>query len=202
MPKLTYQWKIGGVPIVGATSSFYEGNVVMPQRPVTSSPPRNDIERDIASWETMLQIDENDLDGALLKHPDIFYRVSKALVLQISRRDALKQNCDEVESRVELQIRQDAAEQQQRMREGEVESLKSTNAEVQRVRGELLNAKRTVGLLEALKEAFTQRSYVLKELVALWIANYYSESSSGAANNQRRDQLAERTRAARLRDGI
>jgi len=46
-----------------------------------------------------------------------------------------------------------------------------------------LNTK--LGKLEALKEAFQQRSYVLKELVALYTANYFGDvMTSSATRNQ------------------
>lgn len=126
----------------------------------------------IAELEKLLGIDQNALELSLLVQPEAYYRVAKALVHETSRRDAAKQLLAETESRVDLEIR-DAWESNERIREGEVESQKRLDKRVNTALLQLSKLTQSVNELTALKEAFQQRSYVLKDLCALYIANYY-----------------------------
>lgn len=142
----------------------------------------------IAELETGLRIDQNALDEALQFQPDMFYRVSKQLTLLISRRDYAKQELSEIQAEVSQEIREsaeiDTKDKKPKTKIGvaEVDALVTLDKDVKKAHQALLELTREVGELTALKEAYTQRSYALKDLVALHIANYYSDSSQ---SNQR-----------------
>lgn len=137
--------------------------------------------RDLESVEELeqgLRIDEHALDEALIAQPESFYRVSKRLALLTSRRDAAKQALAEEEARCDGQIRSDAAKEKEKLTETEIKNMIRLDKDVGKAQTELNQLGREVGLLGALKEAFQQRSYVLKDLTSLHIANYYAPNSS------------------------
>ncbi len=75
---------------------------------------------DIKNLESKLVIDEHALDVALRDHPDTFYRVAMELALAISNRDEAKQDLEEMESEVDMELRKDAAAQRSKNnREGD-----------------------------------------------------------------------------------
>lgn len=149
----------------------------------------------IEDLETGLSIDEHALDEALIAQPEFFYRVSKKLALTVSRRDAAKQALAEEEAKCDGQFREDAAREKEKLTETEVKNLIRLDKDVIKATETLNSLNREVGLLTALKEAYQQRSYVLKDLTSLHIANYYTntdgaQSSSRAALRDHTAQLA------------
>jgi hypothetical protein len=150
----------------------------------------------IEDLETGLQIDEYALDEALVAQPEYFYRVSKKLALTVSQRDAAKQGLAEEEARCDGQFREDAAREKEKLTETEVKNLIRLDKEVIKQQEQLNRLNREVGLLTALKEAYQQRSYVLKDLTSLHIANYYTNTDGAPSGRAAlRDHTAQVAKA-------
>lgn len=150
---------------------------------------------DIRELESCLAIDEHALDEALRAQPETFYRVSKALALEISRRDAAKQALQDAEFKADLVVRDRAEKQEKKITEGEVRARVSQEDDVVFAREELQRLSESVGKLTSLKEAFQQRSYALKDLVGLYIANYYTASEHQSSSSAMKDRVAADARA-------
>jgi len=159
-------------------------------------PLKHDVEEhdDLRELEESLQINEHALDEALCLQPGVFYRVSKAYALEVSRRDAAKQALQDAEARADLVVREEAANDSRKVTEGEVRATVQTMREVVAARDHLHRLSETTGKLGALKEAFQQRSYALKDLVNLYLANYYTASEHTSAGNALRDRSADENR--------
>jgi hypothetical protein len=155
--------------------------------------------KDLAELEKGLQIDEDDLDQALLHQPDLFYRVAKAYAILNSRKDAAKQNVLEAEAMADLEIR--TAYEKQKRREDDDKRKSPTapqiaaevrlNVKVRRAINDMLQLSSAAAQYAALKEAYEQRSYALKELCNLASESAYSNRSYGPredALNRRADQ--------------
>lgn len=151
---------------------------------------------DVAELEASLAIDEYGLDDALRAQPELFYRVAKALALEVSRRDAAKQALADVEAIVDLDQRRIAAEEDRKITEGEIKAHVQTNSRVGGARQRFAARSEASAKLGALKEAFQQRSYALKDLAGLYVANYYSASEDSASARTVRDRDASSARAA------
>ena len=149
---------------------------------------------DVHELERGLRIDEHGLNEALVEQPDMFYRVSKALAMEISRRDHAKQALADAEADADLAVRARAIAMEEKVTETEVKSRVRSDASVRTAIAEHLRLCETVGKLAALKEAFQQRSYALKELVGLYLANYYSASEHTATQGQLRSRFADDAR--------
>lgn len=146
--------------------------------------------------EQGLRIDENGLDAALVQQPDLFYRVSKQLAFLSSRRDAKKQELAEEEAKADAETRTVAERRKEKVTEAEIKSAVRLDPNVMRASKELITLGGQVGALTALKEAFQQRSYVLKDLVNLFVANYYGSNQDGTASRSRAPQRALREHSA------
>lgn len=129
----------------------------------------------IEDLEAALLIDEHALEEACREQPDFFYAVAKLLALETSRRDGAAHALKDVEAVADQQIRDDAEKMVAKVTEKEVESLKRTDPNVLAARNKLMELERRVGTLTALKEAWTQRNYMLRQLVDLHTAAYYGD---------------------------
>lgn len=128
----------------------------------------------IEDFEHSLRIDENSIDAALQEQPQNFYFVAKELTLLISRRDEAKKNLAEVEAEVDTEIRDDATNEERKITEKEVASLKALDKRVIRSNKEYSLLASEVGKWAALKEAYGHRLEALKSMVRLHLSNYYS----------------------------
>ena len=154
---------------------------------------------DLQELESALAIDQHALDEALREQPEHFYRVSKAYAMEVSRRDAAKQALGDAEAAADLAVRQEAQDNDRKITEGEVRATVQTMKQVVAARSRLHALSETAGKLAALKEAFGQRSYALKDLVGLFLANYYTASEHTSAGSALRGQAAD-TNRARMND--
>jgi hypothetical protein len=154
--------------------------------------PRQDT---VADLEEALAIDEHALDEALIRQPDAFYRVSKMLAIMASRRDAAKQALQEEEAYADERARSSIPDGE-KVTETSIKSLVRLDKQVLTANDKLLKLSRETALLQALKEAFQQRSYVMKDLVSLYVANYFGDASGGRSENSLRTRRAEENRTA------
>ena len=172
------------------------------RRELPSPPPQSEDYDDMRELEQALAIDEYELADARKKQPELFYRVAKAYALTISRRDAAKQSLQDAEARADLDVRRDAQQEERKITEGEVRAMVQVDPAVVQTRAVLSRLSEEVGQLGALKEAFQDRSYALKDLISLYVANYF-QASEGNVGGIARDRMgAEGRRAmseARLR---
>jgi hypothetical protein len=129
----------------------------------------------IEELELGVSIDRHKLEEACAIQPDAFYKVARALAMDMSMRDALVQALKEEEARADSEIRENAEAHRQKYTDKAVEAMKVLDPDVVRVRRQLQQHNARVHQLTALKESFLQRGYALKELVALHLGNYYSD---------------------------
>ena len=138
-------------------------------------------ERDatIQELESGVLIDERRLEEACSQHPDFFYRVAKRLAYETSLRDAAKETLANKEAAADARIRLEAERAEEKITEREVDSKKRLDPQVEAVRKQYNDLIYSVAQWTALKDAFLQRSYMLKTLAELYVSNYYSDTSTG-----------------------
>lgn len=152
---------------------------------------------DIRELETALAINEYALNEERAKNPELFYRVAKAYALTMSRRDAAKQALADAEARADLAFREEAQGANRKITEGEVRATVLTSPSVDSARRLLARLNEEVGQLGALKEAYEDRSYALKDLINLYVANYYGAMEPSAARAQNADEARRKMSEAR-----
>lgn len=155
-----------------------------------------DSEGRLARLEGCLSIDRNRLEQACVGQPDYIHQVADEVALVRSRRDAKKKELDEKEAALYVEIRHRASVHEDRITEAEVKAQMTLDRERRRLSNELMRCNELLARWEALKEAFSQRSYMLKELVSLYLARYYGDPARGAEYRMR-DFATDRVREAR-----
>lgn len=146
-----------------------------------------------------LRIDQHALEDSCREHAELFYKVANEYTNFVSLRDEAKQDLSETEATADARIRHDIELSGDKVTEKAVESAKLLDAQVKRARERVMDYNRIVGEWNALKEAYSQRGYVLKDMVQLYLARYYSDMdhTSNRAREGRAANIKERARNER-----
>ncbi len=157
------------------------------------TPPSN-----ITEFRDNLKIDKFALDDELMEQSMLLFQVSEAFVEAAALRDTCKEKAALVDAQLDSKIRTDAENSETRITEGDVKAQVQSDPKHEKAVKAYLAAKREADVLSALKEAFQQRGYMLRDLCSLHVANYYEQNSvrgtaatDTVAYNKRREILAE-----------
>lgn len=141
-----------------------------------------------------LSIDRDNLDGELLRQPDLYHEAGQLHVMAVSIRDGLKEEAERVRSRVELRIRHRAKE---KLTEAQIKAKVALDKDYQAAWDKYLQARANAAAAEATKDTFAQRAFVLKDLCALFIGGYFTTTSvRGTEAQGARDKSGEEARRA------
>ncbi|SRR5258708_1567283 len=141
----------------------------------------------IADLEAQVKIDEHSLEEECKKQPDLFYQVAKELAFAISQRDEAKVALAEAEASADPRIRKTLERSEMKVTENIVASMKLTDPEVTKAKDYHLDRSANAGKLSALKEAYEQRSHMLRHLTELYIHSYYGEVGNPKSEKNMRE---------------
>jgi len=133
--------------------------------------------------ESGLQIDPDDLDNMVINHPQLYYFVCCGYTGAISSRDEAKDLLKQQDAELSFTVRQRLEEEGKRPTESQVAAAIETHddhhAALSAYRARCVEADNWGNL----KAAYEQRSYALREIVELHIANYSATATiSGPVN--------------------
>lgn len=152
-----------------------------------------------------LRIDRDDLDTCLINQPDLYYHVSVEYTRAVAARDEVKLELEELHAVLDKEVRSAAAKLDEKITEARVQNEILLKPRYRELRQLLLERTEEVGQWSALKEGFHQRSYMLRELVGLCIAEGYDNAGASGTYEARarRPGVAEQNReaAGRVRRG-
>lgn len=159
----------------------------------------NDLDyvKELDFYRDRLQIDRNALDDELAVQAQLFWEVSEKHVQCMTERDELKAEVGRFHSQLGLNERVNLAEAGLKVTEVAIESRVLSNEDMIRVGNSYLSAKSESDTWFAMKEAFAQRSYVLKDMVSLYIAGYFGDVTP-KANAGRLDTIKHEERKSAM----
>lgn len=131
----------------------------------------------LADLQQQLAIDKSVLDDEVVRQPVLFYTISEMLTEALAERDGAKEDLSSVDADLDGEGRKKLAKLFDKVTEQMVKNYVQTSAAHESAFNAYLDAKTKADKLLALKEAFQQRSYMLRDLVSLYSANYYETSS-------------------------
>lgn len=146
-------------------------------------------------YKQYLVIDKHDLDSCLVEQPGCFYHVAQGLAFATAERDAAKLEMEEIQAKLDQELRAEAVRKDEKLTESAIQNKLRMLPKVQDAQRKFLDLRKDAEQWLALKEAFSQRSYMLKELVALYIAQRHDHAME-AGSGQARASLAEENRKA------
>jgi hypothetical protein len=169
----------------------------MPQAP--RRPQRETREPD--EVRTNLRIDEDDLDRCLVAQPEYFYQAAIAATAANAARDMLELELKELTAELDQDIREELGRLEARFTEAGITNKLRTLPRIKEKQRACLAARREADDAQALKEAFIQRSYALKDLTAIQLSRLNNLGIERGATSARRnvgDQIGDRVEAARI----
>lgn len=133
-----------------------------------------------------LVIDPDDLHSGLVEQPDLFYHVSESFAKAVSKRDEQKLQLEELTAELDQQLRRAYAQRQEKSTEASIQNALRGMPKIRTAEREFLKARLDADMWQALKEAFQQRSFMLRELVSLKLRQMEALSLESGAGVQRR----------------
>jgi hypothetical protein len=120
-----------------------------------------------------LTIDPDDLDTCLTQQPDLFYHAADQQAQATSRRDEIKLNLDEATAEIDGRLRKQAVEHDEKITEALLQQRLRIQPRIKELMREFLEARVLADRWQALKESYSQRSFMLRELVQRQIAQLH-----------------------------
>src|ERR1035437_9990232 len=133
----------------------------------------------IEKYRHFLEIDQDALDECLMQQPTVYYNVAQAFALANAERDACKLDLEELQAQLDQDIRAEALRKDEKLTETSLQNRLKTLPKMQDIQRVLLKKRQEAESWQMLKEAFQQRSYMLKEIVALFIAQRHDLALEG-----------------------
>lgn len=156
---------------------------------------------EINELKELLAINKGNLDDEVSKHPMLYFEVSEAYVEAAAVRDACKEELTSIDASLDGEVRLALGRKEEKVTEAMVKNSVQTHQKHQDAFDTYMAAKSKADLLSAMKEAFAQRGYMLRDLTQLFLTSYYENTSMGGELDRikykkNRERLAE-ARAAR-----
>jgi hypothetical protein len=136
-------------------------------------------------YESMLRIDKHALDDELIEQPQYYSDVSQRLATCISYRDEAKDHLEGIRAMCDQRVRSSFADDAKKPPEAAIASMVVQQPEYQQAKDGLAAWHDRYNRWMGLKEAITQRGYALKDLVALFVADYFARNSAGKSVESR-----------------
>jgi predicted nucleic acid-binding Zn-ribbon protein len=146
----------------------------------------------IEEFRQYLKIDKSSLDDEVVQQPSLFYEVSESCAEASAERDALKEQLAVVDADLDKKIRS----KNEKGTEAQIKNQIQAHPDHQKAFAEWLDAKLLADKLTALKDAFKDRSFMIRELGSLFVSNYFEEGAVRTTAAQNHDVYA--LRRARL----
>lgn len=154
----------------------------------------DNLDEFIRRYSGYLRIDEHELDRDIKQQPERFYVVAEALAIAISKRDEAKKALTELEAELDEETRRTAKKAGDKITEREIASDIRRQPEFIEAGNVVLSLSRAVAQLGALKEAFEQRRYMLREMAGTYASGYWGDLMSNSGRSSKRDRDAELAR--------
>ena len=144
-----------------------------------------------------LRIDKNDLDNELIRQPELFYHASTSYALCVSQRDQAKLDLERAEAEADSKIRRAAVKDDKvkKITEAEIVARRAMAPEVREAQDSYLSARAAVERAAALRDAYQQRGYAVKDLVNLYVSGYYGAVTGRFERGEALDKRAAENRA-------
>jgi len=150
----------------------------------------------IENLKNHLQIDKTSLDVDIERQAHLFHQIAEIATDCIDVRDHAKNELHTIEADLNTSYRTDHLEDKVKFTEKSLDHEVQLSEEYQEANRKFLHCKKKAEEALALKEAFIQRGFMLRELANLYVAGYFAEFSTKATGNT--DELDSDTRRTQM----
>lgn len=150
----------------------------------------------IDEFREYLKINKNGLDDEVTHQSGLFFAVAEAYAEAATDRDLMKEQLATIDAQLDSIVRLEL--EGEKVTESIVRNRVQVHPSHEAAFQSYLNAKQKADVLGALKDAFHTRSYLLRDLCSLALANYFESSAvkdtgttDQAVYKRQRQRLAE-----------
>jgi len=150
----------------------------------------------VEEFREYLKIDKNNLDDEVTQQSTLFFAVSEAYAEAATDRDLMKEQLSTIDAQLDAIVRLEL--EGEKVTESIVKNRIQVHPSHETAFQSYLNAKQKADVLGALKDAFHTRSYLIRDLCSLALANYFESSAvkdtgvtDQAVYRRQRQRLAE-----------
>lgn len=155
----------------------------------------------LSEAEGLLKLDKEQLDNVCQEQPEIFYRVAKMYTDMLNLKDGLKEELEQVEAEIAIQIRSDLEKLNKKVTEAQIKQLVYMSKKRQKVFEQYLQSKQEADTWGVLKDAFLQRANMIKVLADLHGQNYFNSACVSGKKVQEQEYQQLRNKMAHARAG-
>ena len=148
----------------------------------------------VAEFRSLLKIDRHDLDEEIQQQPTLYYQVAAEEVRVRSLLDKAESDLEYMAAALDSHIREEAENADESITESGVKSKIRQHKEYRSASALVIVLKERVGNLGVLKDSFRSRSYMLRDLVELYVAGYYTDAAVKGSSDRHKGGKAERIR--------
>jgi len=149
---------------------------------------------DVEELRERLAIDKHSLDEEIEQQAEVYYVVAEAAVLAKSRMDAAEEDVKLIQAKLDPLIRAKLEKNEEKVTEAVVRSAIIQHPQSKEAVETARNIREEYEKLSALKDAFRQRSSMLRDLVELHVSGYYTDRSVRGSANKASDHKADQVR--------
>ncbi len=150
----------------------------------------------VDEFRRYLTIDKDNLDDEVTQQSTLFFNVAEAYATAATERDTLKELLGTIDAQLDGIIREEL--EGDKFTEAMVKNRIQVHPNHKEAFESYLEAKQKADVLGALKDAFHTRSYLLRDLCSLALANYFETGAvkdtavtDNAVYRRQRQRLAE-----------
>lgn len=144
--------------------------------------------------EAALKIDKYNLDDDNLLSPQLMWDATKQLASARAALGLAELDVKTAVAELDKTLREDLSEQGEKLSEAKLTRLIESSPVIRKAKIIVIKTQETVDQWEGMVESLKQRSYALKLIQELHIANYYSTESGGKQRSETTDRIAEHNR--------
>lgn len=131
-----------------------------------------------------LEIDAASIDRAIAKQPQLYLTAAELLSHATSIADEMKDKLKLVEAKLYLTIREKLISNDEKFTETVLTSRVAKAEKVVSARSDLRRAQQDMNDAQALKEAYSQRSYMLNHMADLIVSGYLNSNSHSSSKSE------------------
>ena len=138
------------------------------------------------------RIDRHNLDEEIETQAELYGEAAEAAAMSKSFVEKMEEELKTLDSSLDKVIRQKAEADEERITETQIKAKISSSPKRKKLVLSLLGAKEDQRILEALASSLKQRSYMLRDMVDLFLAGYYGETSAKGSAKKKIDYDVDR----------
>lgn len=148
----------------------------------------------IADLEPALTPDKDDLDEEHIRQPELIFQCGRGHAAAAEHLELMKHEADITLATLDKKLREELTARSEKFSETSLAKMIDLDESMQTARKDLIQAKFILANWSALVEGFRAKSFSLRELSELYVANYFQTESSKAGHAKARDEVANRVR--------